>query len=105
MYLDKTCLSFIIPCISLGPPCFIVKHSLCWGEMSTVAATGGLGGLVPPNPKNSKKLSKKNGIKLVRYTFTLKNYAKIPSTSFGFLAGATTEWVTLGGNGEGEKCG
>ena len=39
---------------------------------------GGLGGLVPPNPKSRQKLSqKKNCIKSVGYTFRLKTYVKI----------------------------
>ena len=35
-----------------------------------------MGGLVPPNPKSWQKLSKKNGVKLVGYTFRLENYLK-----------------------------
>ena len=39
-------------------------------EVSGGAMGGtGTGGLVPPNPKSRQKLSKKNGMKLVRYTF------------------------------------
>ena len=54
-------------------------------------ATGGLGGLSPPNPKSRQKLSKKNGIRLVGYTFRLRNYVKIPFISLGFFrAGAAT---------------
>ena len=41
-----------------------------------------------------QKLSKKNGIKLVGYTFRLKNYVKILPISLGLLrAGAATEEV------------
>ena len=32
----------------------------------------------PPNPKSLQKLSKQNSMKLVGYTFRLKNYAQIP---------------------------
>ena len=38
-----------------------------------------------PNPKSRQKLSKKNGIELVGYTFRLKNYVKIPSSLSDFL--------------------
>ena len=55
-------------------------------------STGGTGGaLSPPIPKSRQKLSKKNGIKLVRYTFRLKNYVKIPQISLRFFRpGAAT---------------
>ena len=43
---------------------------------SVVAPRGGLGGLSPSN--NSAKIVKENGIKLVGYTFRLKNCVKIP---------------------------
>ena len=39
---------------------------------------GGLGGFVPPNPKSRQKLSKKNGIKSVGYTFRFKKKSKSP---------------------------
>ena len=41
---------------------------------------GDWGGIRPPPPilKSRQKLSMKNGIKLVGYTFRLKNYVKIP---------------------------
>ena len=47
---------------------------------SSGGATGGIGGIRPPPPilKSRQKLSKKNGIKLVGYTFRLKDYVKIP---------------------------
>ena len=54
---------------------------------------GGLGDLPPPpNPESQQKLSKKNGIKLVGYTFRLKKYFKSPPPiSLGFFrAGAAT---------------
>ena len=56
------------------------------------APLGGSGGLVPPSPKRRQRLSKENGIKLVWYTFRLKNYTKIPLPHFCrvFIAGATT---------------
>ena len=38
----------------------------------------------PPNPKSRQKLSKKNGIKLVGYTFRLKNHVKIATFLPGF---------------------
>ena len=39
-----------------------------------------------------QKLSKKNGIKLVGYTFQLKNYVRIPPISLGvFRDGATSD--------------
>ena len=34
--------------------------------------------LSPPNPESRQKLSKKNGITLVGYTYRSKNYIKIP---------------------------
>ena len=37
----------------------------------------GLGGFVPPNPKNGQKIMKKNGRKLFGYVFRLRNYIKI----------------------------
>ena len=47
---------------------------------------GGTGGLFHPlNLKSRQKLSKKNGIKLIGYTFRLKNYV--------FRAGAATEFT------------
>ena len=50
---------------------------------------GGLGGLVPPILKIRHKLSMKNGIKLVGYTFRLKIHVKIPPISLRFFrAGA-----------------
>ena len=52
---------------------------------------GGLRGFSPSNPKSPQRLPKKNGIKLVGYTFRLKNYVKIPLISLGFFrAGAAT---------------
>ena len=55
------------------------------------APRGGDWGDFPPISQRSLKLSKKNGIKLVGYTFRRKNYVKIPPTSFEFVrAGATT---------------
>ena len=39
---------------------------------------GGTGGLVPPRSKKLAKLSKKNVMKLVGYTFRTKNYINIP---------------------------
>ena len=55
---------------------------------------GELWGLVPPNPKSPQKLSKKNGMKLVGYTFRLKNYVKIPSITLRFFrAGAATAGI------------
>ena len=43
---------------------------------------GGLG----DSSEKSAKLSKKNGVELVGYTFRQKNYVKIPvPTSFGFF--------------------
>ena len=55
---------------------------------------GGLGGFVPPNSQSRQKLSMKNGIKLVGYTFRLKNYVKIPPISLRFFrAGAATACV------------
>ena len=41
------------------------------------APWGGAGGPVPPDPKSRQKLSKKNHMKLIRYTFKLKTYVKI----------------------------
>ena len=46
---------------------------------------GGLGGQVAPIPKSRQKLSKKNGIKLVGYTFRLENYVKIPPPHFSWI--------------------
>ena len=41
--------------------------------------------------RDLSKLSKRNDIKLDEYTFRLKNYVKVPSTSFGlFRSGAVT---------------
>ena len=68
--------------------------------------TGGLEGTRLPKSQRSAKLLKKNGIKLAGYTFRLKNYVKIPpSTFFGyFKAGAATAgfpWVPDPGYGKG----
>ena len=60
-----------------------------------VTGGGGLGGLVHPNSQSRQKLSMKNGIKLVGYTFRLKNYVKIPPPPIPlrfFRAGAATEY-------------
>ena len=62
-------------------------------------ATGGLGWTCPPNPKSRQKFSKKNAIKLVRYTLRLNNYVKIlpppplPISLGIFRAGATTDYM------------
>ena len=40
--------------------------------------TGGGGGLSHPSSKILQKLTKRNGIKLVGYTFGMKNYVKVP---------------------------
>ena len=47
-------------------------------ELRSVAAPQGDWGNLPPNWQSWQKLSKKNGIKLVGYTFRLKNHVKIP---------------------------
>ena len=57
-----------------------IKSSTC--SQHSGGATGGLGGFVPPNSQSRQKLSMKNGIKLVGYTFRLKNYVKIPPPHF-----------------------
>ena len=50
-------------------------------DLNSGGAKGGLRGLVSPNLKSRQKFSKKNGIKLVGYTFRLKNYVKIQPIS------------------------
>ena len=47
-------------------------------SFTPMAAPRGTGGIRPPILKSRQKLSMKNGIKLVGYTFRLKNYVKIP---------------------------
>ena len=47
-------------------------------------ATGGAGKILslPPNPKSRQKLSKKNGIRFIGYTFRLKNSVNPPPHFF-----------------------
>ena len=56
------------------------KAVFCKLLSKSVAAPRGDWGIRPPPPipKSRQKLSKKKGIKLVGYTFRLKNYVKIP---------------------------
>ena len=59
---------------------------------------GGGGTVVPPNPESRQKLSKKDGIESVGYTFRLKDYVKSspPPTSFRFFrAGNANGYVPI----------
>ncbi len=85
---------------SLNPLTHIFKNrTLCPSagkdalHMSSGGATGGLGGGHVPVTKSRQKLSKKTDIKFAGYTFRLKNYVRIPPTSFEFFrAGAATAY-------------
>ena len=72
-----------------------IKHIQWWRHR------GGAGGnSSPPILKSWQKFSMKNGIKLVGYTFRLKNYVKIPPISLRFFrAGAATEHIMQGEEG------
>ena len=59
---------------------------------------GGLEALAPPPiPRSRQKLAVKNGMKLVGYTFRLKNYVKIPPP-ISLRVGAATELMYAEGN-------
>ena len=62
----------------------------------SVAAPRGDWGNGHPNPKSRQQLSKENGVRLVGYTFRLKNYVEIPPSLSDFSELAppllTIEW-------------
>ena len=78
-----------------------------WNTILFYFSSGARGdwGTCPPKSEKLAKLSKKNGIRLVGYTFRLKNYVKIsPPPSFKifqswrrhcYISLAKTEIVTL----------
>ena len=54
-------------------------------ELPVAVPQGGLGELVPSDPKNQQKLSKKNDMNFVGYTSRLKNYFEIPPPRFFWI--------------------
>ena len=79
---------------------FFLKTKLSFSRQNSVRREqwrrhgGDWGGFVPPNSQSRQKLSMKNGIKLVGYTFRLKNTSKSPP----FLSDFSELAPPLGGN-------
>ena len=95
LFLDFSVLWFeIYDCVDKSCLAMCMTNKMCSGG----AMGGDWGDSFPPPPilKSRQKFSMKNGIKLVGYTFRLRNYVKIPPISLRFFrAGAATEDVGM----------